>query len=119
MSPAPIVRNIIDNDQFEEMRDLLEDEFVDLVQVYLADSKERIVTMRDALLTRDNAKGFDAAHTLKGASANIGALRLTDLCYELQEACRHQKIDQKSELIDRIEAELRAVQQEINLRLGQ
>ena len=118
MNTAPIVRNIIDTEQFEEMRDLLEDEFVDLVQAYLADSKIRIETMRHALTLGDNAKGFDAAHTLKGASANIGALRLTDLCYELQEACRHQKIAKQAELINRIEAELRAVQQEINLRLG-
>ena len=39
---------IINSEQFEDMRDLLEEDFIELVQTYLTDSKQRIITLRAA-----------------------------------------------------------------------
>ncbi|WP_131668891.1 Hpt domain-containing protein [Psychrobacter pygoscelis] len=111
-------RSLIDSEQFEEMRDLLDDEFDDLVQAYILDSQARLTTLRSALLNNDNATGYDAAHTLKGASANLGATQLAQLCHQLQEACREQQISAQAALLDSIENTLYLVQQEINQRLG-
>lgn len=110
--------SLIDSEQFEEMRDLLDDEFDDLVQAYILDSQARLTTLRSALLNNDNATGYDAAHTLKGASANLGATQLAQLCHQLQEACREQQISAQAALLDSIENTLYLVQQEINQRLG-
>ena len=109
---------VIDSEQFEEMRDLLDDEFEELIQGYILDSQARLATLRSALLNNDNATGYDAAHTLKGASANLGAIQLAQLCHQLQEACREQQIHAQAALLDSIENALRLVQQEINQRLG-
>lgn len=110
---------IINDEQFEEMRDLLEEDFSDLVQTFITDSKQRISLLRIAQETDDNANGFEAAHALKGASANLGATQLLTLSGQLQEACRERNISQQAQVIEQTAAALQRVEQEINQRLGQ
>lgn len=109
---------IIDTEQFEEMRDLLEKDFAHLIQTYIIDSKQRISLMQSAQKTNDNANGFEAAHALKGASINLGATQLVLLSEKLQEACRDQRINQQAPLIAQLSSALEHTEQEINQRLG-
>lgn len=99
--------------QFEELRDLLEDDFIDLINTYMQDAQKRVAEMRLAYTQDDNRLGFEAAHSLKGASSNLGAINLTEMCYTLQEICRSQKIHEHGSLIDEIDAESQAVNQQI------
>lgn len=110
---------IINGEQFEEMRELLEEDFDSLIQTYISDSQRRIAAMRIAQATNDNANGFEAAHALKGASAHLGATHLLTLSGQLQEACRDQQISEQSVLIEQIALALQHTEQEINQRLGQ
>lgn len=110
---------VINDEQFEEMRDLLEEDFADLVQTFITDSKQRISLLRSAQEADDNANGFEAAHALKGASANLGATQLLTLSGQLQEACRERNISQQAQVIEQTAAALQRVEQEINQRLGQ
>lgn len=100
--------------QFYELKDLLEDDFIDLINTYMKDSTTRLQEMQDAFEINDNRKGFEAAHSLKGASSNLGASCLTELCYELQEACRANKIKDSWSLIEQINAETHQVNAKIN-----
>ncbi len=109
---------ILNHEQFEEMRELLEEDFADLVQTYIVDSKQRIVSLRIAQQTNDNANGFEIAHALKGASANLGATQLVLLSDQLQEACRANQIDSQAEVVEKTALALQDVEQEINQRLG-
>ena len=109
---------IINNEQFNDMRDLLEEDFVDLIQVYFTDSQQRITDLRDAQQKDDNANGYEIAHALKGASANLGATQLMHLSGQLQEACREHLISEQAQLIEAVAAALQRVEQEIKLRLG-
>ncbi|MGP5119922.1 Hpt domain-containing protein [Psychrobacter alimentarius] len=110
---------IINHEQFEDMRDLLEEDFADLIQVYLADSRQRISTLRVAQQKQDNTNGFEIAHALKGASANLGATQVMTLSSKLQERCREQSISEQADLIENIAVALQRAEQEINQRLGQ
>ena len=110
---------IINHEQFEDMRDLLEEDFADLIQVYLADSRQRISTLRVAQQEQDNTNGFEIAHALKGASANLGATQVMTLSSQLQERCREQLISEQADLIENIAVSLQRAEQEINQRLGQ
>lgn len=110
---------IINHEQFEDMRDLLEEDFADLIQVYLADSRQRISTLRVAQQEQDNTNGFEIAHALKGASANLGATQVMTLSSQLQERCREQLISEQADLIENIAVALQRAEQEINQRLGQ
>ncbi|WP_296207797.1 Hpt domain-containing protein [Psychrobacter sp. UBA3480] len=110
---------IINHEQFEDMRDLLEEDFVDLIQVYFADSKQRVAALRIAHQKDDNANGFETAHALKGASANLGTTQLVRLSSQLQEYCRERRINEQAVLIEEIAMALHRAEQEINQRLGQ
>ncbi len=109
---------IINEEQFADMRELLEGDFAGLVQIYIVDSKQRIDLMRAAQSSNDNANGFEAAHALKGASATLGTTQLVVLSDQLQDACRARKIGAQAALIEQISMALHHVEQEINLRLG-
>lgn len=117
-SPNPN-NDVINHEQFEEMRDLLEEDFDDLISTYIADSKQRIALLRAAQAAGDNANGFEAAHAIKGSSANLGANQLMNLGAQLQEACRENIISQCAELIEQAASALAQVEQEITQRLGQ
>jgi HPt (histidine-containing phosphotransfer) domain-containing protein len=112
------LNEIINDEQFDDLRDLLEEEFVDLIQVYFTDSQQRIADLRSAQQKDDNANGYEIAHALKGASANLGATQLMHLSGQLQEACRERLISDKAELIEAVAVALQRVEQEINQRLG-
>ncbi|SNT69917.1 Hpt domain-containing protein [Psychrobacter sp. LV10R520-6] len=110
---------VINHEQFEDMRDLLEEDFADLIQTYIIDSQQRIKLLRTTQASDDNANGFEAAHALKGASANVGATHLVTLSEQLQEACRKRNIGQQAKLIDQTAIALQQVELEIHKRLGQ
>jgi HPt (histidine-containing phosphotransfer) domain-containing protein len=46
-----------------------------------------------------------SAHTLKGASANVGATALADACAELEMRAREARLDDAAGLVERIDAE--------------
>ncbi|MGP9689392.1 Hpt domain-containing protein [Psychrobacter sp. AOP22-C1-C5] len=110
---------IINHDQFEDMRDLLEEDFADLIQVYITDSHQRVIMLRIAQQENDNANGFESAHALKGASANLGTTQVVRLCMQLQERCRDRLISEQADLIEEIAIALQQAEQEIYKRLGQ
>ena len=109
---------IINYEQFEDMRALMGEDFPYLTQIYITDSQQRIVSMQTAQVANDNTNGFEAAHALKGASAHLGATQLIRLSDQLQNACRKQEIGQRPELIEQIVIALQTVEHEINQRLG-
>lgn len=109
---------IINDEQFEDMRDLLEEDFADLLQTFITDSYGRIDILRRAYADNDNHAGFEAAHALKGASINLGANQLAHFSEQLQLACRERTINQQAAIIENVAAALQQVEQEINRRLA-
>lgn len=105
--------------QFNELRELLEEDFVDLIHMYMKDSELRVQEMQNALTEQNNRLGYEATHTLKGASSNLGATHLTELCYQLQEACRNNQIEHQQVLIEAITTENQAVNAEIMTLISQ
>ncbi len=62
--------------------------FAELIDIYLEDAPLRLAEMARGLQLSDWKLLERAAHTLKSASANIGALRLAGLCKELECSAR-------------------------------
>ena len=50
--------------QFEELRDLLAEDFIDLIHTYMQDSLQRLSEMDIAFANLDNRLGYNAAHSL-------------------------------------------------------
>lgn len=82
----------LDEDLFEELRDILDAEFPTLVQTFIADSAVRLGEIRAAFPRGQADEVRKAAHSMKGASANLGLVRLADECRLLEDAAREGRL---------------------------
>lgn len=109
---------VIDYEQFDEMRDLLEDDFQELVSTYIIDSRHRIGLLATAVTENDNVNGFEIAHAIKGASANLGAVQMLELSSKLQEASRANTINQYESTVGQMMAAMDTLEADIQKYLG-
>ena len=77
-----------------------------LAVVFLADAKSRIASLHHALAENDAAAVVRSAHTLRGASAHLGANDLARLCGTLSRAGTAGDLAGAGRLLDAIESEL-------------
>jgi len=86
-----------------------------LVTLYLKDSPMLIQDMRRAVECGNLDDLRRAAHTLKGNSSQVGASRLSGLCFELEQAAKTGSLDGAAGMIERIQAEFACVETELKL----
>jgi PAS domain S-box-containing protein len=86
-----------------------------LVTLYLKDSPMLIHDMRQAAECGNLDDLRRAAHTLKGNSSQVGASRLSGLCFELEQAAKTGKLEGAGGMIERIQAEFACVETELKL----
>lgn len=95
----------IDYQALEELREMLEDEFSDLVDTYLGDTQSKL----DSLLTLNPEVDSDdirkKVHSMKGASINLGLMHLGNLCRKLEDQAKEGQIEQFSEQLNAIHSE--------------
>ena len=56
-----------------------------ILELFLADAATRLSELRRSVKAADATALEHTAHSLKGSSANLGALAFADLCHELEE----------------------------------
>jgi len=80
----------IDKQVWDDLRSLQMDGepnlLKDVLNAYLDDAPERIDEMTSGLAKLDREAVREAAHSLKGSSANVGAVRMFRLCADLERA---------------------------------
>jgi len=99
----------LDQDTLRELRAVLGKDFRMLVDTWVADSRVRLQALQSALAGQDAAALREAAHSLKGSSLNLGALRLADFCLALEVAARAGDLAQAARLLPPVESEYRQV----------
>jgi two-component system sensor histidine kinase/response regulator len=76
------------------------------VDRFLADAPARVAELERAVRREDPAAVARAAHALKGAAANLGAIAVAAICAELQTAADAGRLPDATDLIARLRAEL-------------
>lgn len=82
---------ILDMDTIATLREIEEASeenanfFSELVAMFMTNSKEHLLNMKQCAETNNGEELVKHAHKLKGESANIGAMRLAGICQEIQE----------------------------------
>ncbi|WP_430459785.1 Hpt domain-containing protein [Thalassolituus sp. LLYu03] len=94
-----------DIDAMDMLREVMEDEFPELIQVYLEDSDARLPQLHTAVNDGNAVVVRELAHSFKGASSNISAAPLAKLCYALEMAGKNSDLAQAPELVGQIEQE--------------
>ena len=88
MSPPDPKESVLDTSVLQGLRELggADDPglLLELVELYLGDAPQRMAEIERGLASGDWKLLERAAHTLKSASANIGALGLSSICQELE-----------------------------------
>ncbi|HEX5451765.1 MAG TPA: Hpt domain-containing protein [Candidatus Limnocylindrales bacterium] len=71
-----------------------DEEFVrDLVQTYVAEASDHLDALAEAVGRGDAAAMVRPAHTLKSSSASVGAMRLSDVCREIEAVSREGQME--------------------------
>ena len=78
----------LDEELFEELRSILDGEFPTLIRTFVQDSGLRVDEVQAAFAQGRIDDVRKAAHSLKGASANLGLAQLAEQCRQLEEAAR-------------------------------
>lgn len=100
---------LLDWNHLEELKLVLEDEYVVLLQTFLDDSAVRIGEARGALEAGDPPSLREAVHSLKGACGNIGAASLATLCQGIEDQARAGTIGAVGPDLERVAVELERV----------
>ncbi|WP_323987018.1 Hpt domain-containing protein [Pseudomonas canadensis] len=88
------------------LQEVMEGEYPKLLDTFLEDSQKRVEALRKA---RDDAKALGRiAHSFKGSSGNLGALRLAHLCQRLEVESVESNADLGA-LVDQIDHEFALV----------
>ncbi|MGO4310166.1 Hpt domain-containing protein [Pseudomonas sp. KB_15] len=96
----------VDRDVLSALQEVMEDAYPDLLDVFLADSEERLKVLRAA----DSAALLvETAHSFKGSCSNMGALRLTELCHQLEKQAKDLPWAAVQELVREIDREFAGI----------
>jgi len=110
--PEPLV---IDPQTVENLRQLNpgdHDEFLrEIVGIYFEDTPRRIAELEESLAAGDQAKFTRAAHSVKGSSANVGAMAVRAVAEQIEHKSK-QALPEAAAMIPALKAEFARVQAE-------
>ena len=81
----------------------------ELIELFLTDVPPQLVALREAVESGDAHSVERIAHTLKGSSANMGAVKMEAICAELEEIGRSEDLGAGPGRISRLEEEFERV----------
>ena len=90
----------------DALRDVMEGGFADLLDTFLSDSEERLGQLHS---TREVGDLTLVAHSFKGSSSNMGAIRLAHLCGLLEERAQKKQLAEIQDLVIKIDDEYQMV----------
>lgn len=70
------------------LADVMEEEFSDLLQTYLQNVPRELARLTTAVAAGQTENIYSSAHAIKGSSANLGLMRLSALCLDLERVAR-------------------------------
>ncbi|MGH1472224.1 MAG: Hpt domain-containing protein [Cellvibrionaceae bacterium] len=91
------------------LKDVMEDGFNELINMYVSDSQARIEALHTAYSAQDCDSVRREAHSLKGSSGNIGAGIMAELTKQVEQKGRDENLEGVEDLISQIEAEYKAL----------
>jgi len=109
---------VIDPQAIENLRSLNpgdNDEFLrEIVGIFLEDTPQRITELEQSLKAGDLPKFTRAAHSIKGSSANLGAMALRFVAEKLEHESRQTGVAGAAALVDSIKAEFARARAELD-----
>jgi PAS domain S-box-containing protein len=112
---------VIDYNAFQAILEMVPNNsaqlLAELITSYLEDAPKLLQDMQAAVATNNLIAAQHAAHTLKSASATLGAISLADRCRELEQMNLAEAIDKLTEKVSQVQSEYREVEQALKREL--
>jgi chemotaxis protein histidine kinase CheA len=91
-----VLRDHVDSNVLDTLREVMEGEYAALLEVFIKDSEERVSHLNRLMLEPASSAAPSSqleqlamiAHSFKGSSSNMGATPLADLCCQLEDLAR-------------------------------
>lgn len=99
----------LDPNAITELRDLMGDEFVVLIDAFQSDSRGQVDAIAEAAARHDAETVRRQAHGLKGACINLGAGDLAELCGRIEDVGRAGDCAMARDLLSPLQSEFAAV----------
>ncbi|MCW8931524.1 MAG: Hpt domain-containing protein [Gammaproteobacteria bacterium] len=93
---------LIDLDTLNELKEIMEDDFDELISVFISDSQTQIKSLQEAINSSNSEDIRRIAHTLKGSSANLGINDLSESCRVLEHKAADNSLEDANELFEKI-----------------
>ena len=110
---SPIDRTALDSLK-EQQIDGEPDIIKKITDAYIRSSEPLVANLRQAVVEKNFEVVHNSAHSLKSSSANVGAVRLSEVCKELEMNCKDTKYDNVTDLVSAIETEFLRVKDTLN-----
>lgn len=114
---------VIDPGAIAELRALNpgdNDEFLrDVIGIFLADTPVRLAELDESLVSGDLPKFMRAAHSIKGSSANVGAVALRTSAGNLEQLSRTQGLGNVQALVVEVKSEFARAHAELSALIAQ
>jgi HPt (histidine-containing phosphotransfer) domain-containing protein len=89
----------------------------ELIDLFFGEVPARVEHMRSGIAAHDPSPVMRAAHAMKGGASNLGALRLSALCAEMERLGREGNLAGAAPLIGEIEVEIERVRTALDRHL--
>ena len=103
---SKIPENLIDLDDGLSRVGGDEEFFIELLKDLAELGQDSLIKFKEAVDSSDGELLRITAHSLKGASGNLGAKELQNLAFELEQCGREKNFDNSTALINKIENEI-------------
>ncbi|MFK7733970.1 MAG: Hpt domain-containing protein [Pseudomonadales bacterium] len=90
------MRCLLDTEQLDELRFVLEDDFPAFIDSFVADTEIKLTELQVLFAQKSLKDGHKLAHSLKGSCLNLGANEMAQQCQRLQDA--HTDADSRAQL---------------------
>lgn len=93
---------LVDIDTLNELKEIMGDDFDELIAIFISDGNTQIENLRLAISTSNSDDIRRIAHTLKGSSANLGINTLSESCRVLEHKAAEDSLEDAQELLEQI-----------------
>ena len=102
----------LDTEILNSLKEVMEDDFVELLPAYFTSSKQILIDLTEAQVNQNFEIMLSNAHSLKSSSASLGAMHLSSLAEALEQQCKNMIVVEPLQL-DTIKNEYTDVEQSL------
>ena len=95
--------------QLADRLDLEEDEFLEMVELFIETSASDLNKLQLAIDQKNMRQAFEAAHSIKGASGNLGFKEAHELAKEIEQGARNNRPDRLAESLQVLKQKLNMI----------